>query len=187
MNNMSFDLNELKRKMEATVESLKKEFSGLRSGRATTGMLDPIVVDAYGSMSPLNQVANINAPEPRLLTVTVWDRGLVSAVEKAIQNSGLGLNPQTEGATIRLPIPAMTEERRKDMVKVAAKYTEASRVAVRNIRREGMETLKKLEKDGKISEDERERNEKDVQKATDDTIVKVDAALAHKEKEIMEV
>jgi len=184
---MSFDLNELKRKMDATVDSLKKEFSGLRTGRASTGMLDPISVDSYGSMMPLNQVANISAPEPRLLTVTVWDRGQVSAVEKAIRDSGLGLNPQTEGATIRIPIPPMTEERRKEMTKVAAKYAEASRVAVRNIRRDGMETAKKLEKEKKISEDDLARHEKDIQKATDDTIKKIDETLAHKDKEIMEV
>lgn len=184
---MSFDLNELKRKMDATVESLKKEFSGLRSGRASTGMLDPVVVDSYGSMMPLNQVANISTPEPRLLTVTVWDRSMISAVEKAIRDSGLGLNPQTEGATIRLPIPPMTEERRKEMTKVSAKYAEAARVAVRNIRREGMETVKKMEKDKKISEDDLTRFEKDIQKATDDTIAKIDAALTHKDKEIMEV
>jgi ribosome recycling factor len=184
---MSFDLNEVKRKMDATVESLRKEFSGLRTGRASTGMLDPVIVDSYGSMMPLNQVANISAPEPRMLTVTVWDRAQVAAVEKAIRDSGLGLNPQTEGATIRLPIPPMTEERRKEMTKVAAKYTEATRVAIRNIRRDGMETVKKLEKDKKISENDLERHEKDIQKVTDDTIKKVDETLAHKEKEIMEV
>lgn len=184
---MAFDLNETKRKMDASVESLKKEFSGLRTGRASTGMLDPVVVDSYGSMMPLNQVANISTPEPRMLTVTVWDRSLVSAVEKAIRDSGLGLNPQTEGATIRLPIPAMTEERRKEMTKVAAKYTEAARVAVRNIRRDAMEAAKKLEKDKQISEDDLGRHEKDIQKATDDTIKKIDETLTHKEKEIMEV
>jgi ribosome recycling factor len=184
---MSFDLNEVKRKMDATVEALRKEFSGLRTGRASTGMLDPVMVDSYGSMMPLNQVANISAPEPRMLTVTVWDRAQVAAVEKAIRDSGLGLNPQTEGATIRLPIPPMTEERRKEMTKVAAKYTESTRVAIRNIRRDGMETVKKLEKDKKISENDLERHEKDIQKVTDDTIKKVDETLAHKEKEIMEV
>lgn len=184
---MSFDLNELKRKMDATVDGLKKEFSGLRTGRASTGMLDPIMVDSYGSMMPITQVANVSTPEPRLLTVTVWDRSLVAAVEKAIRDSGLGLNPNTEGATIRLSIPPMTEERRKEMTKVSAKYAEASRVAVRNIRRDGMETVKKLEKDKKISEDDLERHEKDIQKATDDTIAKVDLALTHKDKEIMEV
>lgn len=184
---MAFDLNELKRKMEAAVEALKKEFSGLRSGRASTGMLDPVQVESYGAMMPLNQVANISAPEPRMLTVTVWDRSMIAAVEKAIRDSGLGLNPQTEGSTIRLPIPPMTEERRKDMVKVAGKYAEASKVAVRNIRREGMDQLKKLEKDSKISEDERERHEKDVQKATDELIAKIDLTTQHKEKEIMEV
>jgi ribosome recycling factor len=184
---MPFDLNELKRKMDASVEALKKEFSGLRAGRASTGMLDPVMVDSYGSMMPLNQVANISAPEARLLTVTVWDRSMISAVEKAIRDSGLGLNPQTEGATIRLPIPAMNEERRKEMVKVASKYAEAAKVAVRNVRREGMDQLKKDEKDKLIAEDQRERSEKDVQKATDDTIAKVDVTLEHKEKEIMEV
>lgn len=184
---MAFDLNELKRKMEASVEALKKEFTGLRSGRATTAMLDPVMVDSYGSMMPLNQVANISTPEPRLLTVTVWDRSMISAVEKAIRDSGLGLNPQSEGATIRLPIPPMTEERRKEIVKVAGKYAEAAKVAIRNVRREGMEQLKKDEKDKLIAEDQRERSEKDVQKATDDAIAKVDLTLSHKEKEIMEV
>ncbi len=184
---MAFDLNELKRKMEASVEALKKEFSGLRTGRANTAMLDPIMVDSYGSMMPLNQVASVSTPEPRTLTVTVWDRSLVSAVEKAIRDSGLGFNPQTEGATIRINVPPMTEERRKEMTKVAAKYAEATRVSVRNIRREGMETVKKLEKDKKISEDDLVRHEKDIQKATDDTIAKVDVTLQHKDKEIMEV
>lgn len=184
---MSFDLNETKRKMEAALEALKKEFSGLRTGRANPGMLDPVLVDSYGSKMPLNQVANISAPDARLLAVTVWDRGMVSAVEKAIHDSGLGLTPQTEGQTIRLPIPVMTEERRKEMTKVSAKYTEASRVAVRNIRRDAMEAVKKMEKDKVISEDERDRHEKDIQKATDDVIAKIDAALTHKDKEIMEV
>ena len=184
---MAFDLNELKRKMEASVDALKKEYSGLRSGRASTGMLDPIMVDSYGSMMPLNQVANISAPEPRTLTVTVWDRSMIAAVEKAIRDSGLGLNPNTEGATIRLAIPPMNEERRKEMVKVAGKYAEAAKVAIRNVRREGMEQLKKDEKDKLIAEDQRERSEKDVQKATDDAIAKVDTTTEHKEKEIMEV
>ena len=184
---MAFDLNDMKRKMDASVETLKKEFSGLRTGRASTGMLDPIMVDSYGSMVPLSQVGNISTPEPRTLTVTIWDRSLVSAVEKAIRDSGLGFKPQTEGATIRINVPPMTEERRKEMTKVAAKYAEATRVAVRNIRREGMETVKKLEKDKKISEDDMKRFEKDIQKATDDTIAKVDATLQHKDKEIMEV
>jgi ribosome recycling factor len=184
---MPFDLNELKRKMEAGVEALKKEYSGLRSGRANTGMLDPVMVDSYGSMMPLTQVASVSTPEPRLLTVTVWDRSMVSAVEKAIRDSGLGLNPNTEGSTIRLAIPPMNEERRKEMVKVAGKYAEAAKVAIRNVRREGMEQLKKDEKDKLIAEDQRERSEKDVQKATDDAIAKVDLTTQHKEKEIMEV
>jgi ribosome recycling factor len=184
---MSYDISELKRKMDASLDALKKEFSGLRTGRASTGMLDPIMVDSYGSMMPLNQVANVTTPEPRLLTVSVWDRSLVTAVEKAIRDSGLGFNPQTEGATIRIPVPLMTEERRKEMVKVAGKYAEAARVAVRNIRREGMEAVKKMEKDGHISEDDQKRFEKDIQKATDDIIAKVDTTFEHKEKEIMEV
>jgi ribosome recycling factor len=184
---MAFDLNELKRKMEAGVEALKKEYSGLRSGRASTGMLDPVMVDSYGSMMPLSQVASVSTPEPRLLTVTVWDRSMVSAVEKAIRDSGLGLNPNTEGSTIRLAIPPMNEERRKEMVKVAGKYAEAAKVAIRNVRREGMEQLKKDEKDKLIAEDQRERSEKDVQKATDDAIAKIDVTTTHKEKEIMEV
>lgn len=184
---MSFDINETKRKMDASIDSLKKEFSGLRTGRANTGMLDPVMVDSYGSMMPLNQVASVSTPEPRLLVVTVWDRSMISAVEKAIRDSGLGFNPQSEGATIRIPMPPMTEERRKEMVKVANKYAEATRVAVRNVRREGMEAVKKLEKDKKISEDDLTRFEKDIQKATDEMIAKVDTTLQHKEKEIMEV
>lgn len=184
---MAFNVNELKQRMDGAIDVLKKEFSGLRTGRASTSLLDPIMVDAYGSHSPLSQVASISAPEPRLLTVSVWDRGLAGAVEKAIRDSGLGLNPAAEGTVIRVPVPALTEERRKDLVKVAAKYAEQTKVAVRNVRRDGMDLLKKLEKDKQISEDEQKKYEKDVQKLTDDYVTKVDETLAHKEKEIMEV
>lgn len=184
---MAFNVNELKQRMDGAIDVLKKEFSGLRTGRASTSLLDPIMVDAYGSHSPLSQVASISAPEPRLLTVSVWDRGLAGAVEKAIRDSGLGLNPAAEGTVIRVPVPALTEERRKDLAKVAGKYAEQTKVAVRNIRRDGMDLLKKLEKDKQISEDEQKKYEKDVQKLTDDYVTKVDETLAHKEKEIMEV
>lgn len=184
---MAFNINELKQRMDGAIDVLKKEFSGLRTGRASTSLLDPIMVDAYGSHSPLSQVASISAPEPRLLTVSVWDRGLAGAVEKAIRDSGLGLNPAAEGTVIRVPVPALTEERRKDLVKVAAKYAEQTKIAVRNVRRDGMDLLKKLEKDKQISEDEQKKYEKDVQKLTDDYVTKVDETLAHKEKEIMEV
>jgi ribosome recycling factor len=184
---MTFNVNELKQRMDGAIDVLKKEFSGLRTGRASTSLLDPIMVDAYGSHSPLSQVASVSAPEPRLLTVSVWDRGLAGAVEKAIRDSGLGLNPASEGTVIRVPVPALTEERRKDLTKVAAKYAEACKVAIRNVRRDGMDLLKKLEKEKQISEDEQKKLEKDVQKLTDDYVTKVDESLSHKEKEIMEV
>jgi len=184
---MSFQINELKQRMDGAIDVLKKEFSGLRTGRASTSLLDPIMVDAYGSHSPLSQVASVSAPEPRMLTVSVWDRGLAGAVEKAIRDSGLGLNPAAEGTVIRVPIPALTEERRKDLVKVASKYAEQSKIAVRNVRRDGMDLLKKLEKDKQISEDELKKFEKDIQKVTDDYVAKVDETFVNKEKEIMEV
>ena len=184
---MTFNIADLKQKMDSSIDVLKKEFSGLRTGRASTSLLDPIMVDAYGSHSPLSQVASVSAPEPRLLTVSVWDRGLAGAVEKAIRDSGLGLNPAAEGTIIRVPVPALTEERRKDLVKVAGKYAESTKIAVRNVRRDGMDLLKKMEKDKQISEDEHKKFEKDIQKLTDDYVAKVDETLAHKEKEIMEV
>ena len=160
---------------------------GLRAGRATTGMLEPILVDAYGSKMPMNQVGNISAPEPRLLTVSVWDASMAPAVEKAIKESDLGLNPATEGNLIRVPIPDLSEERRKDMVKVAGRYAEGCRVAIRNIRRDGIETVRKLEKDGLISEDDRHMQENKVQKLTDEFVKKVDDALSHKERAITQV
>ncbi|EKV30823.1 Ribosome recycling factor [Caenispirillum salinarum AK4] len=178
---------DLKHRMDQAVEVLKKEFAGLRTGRAHTSLLDPVVVEAYGSTMPLNQVANVSVPEPRMLVVSVWDRSMIKAVEKAIRNAGLGLNPAAEGQTIRVPIPPLTEERRAELTKVAAKYGENARVAVRNVRRDGMDQLKKMEKDGTISQDEQRAHEKEVQQLTDETISTIDETLKHKEQEIMQV
>ncbi len=182
-----FSIDEIKRRMEGALGALKAEFQGLRTGRANINLLDPILVDAYGSTVPLNQVASVSAPEPRMLVVTVWDKGTVVSVEKAIRNSGLGLNPIVDGMSLRLPIPPLNEERRRDLVKLAAKYAEAARVAVRNVRRDGMDVLKKNEKDGKISEDELKKLSVNVQDATDSFVKQVDALLKTKEEEIMQV
>jgi len=184
---MSFDLNAIRKRMDGAVDVLKGEFAGLRTGRAVTSMLDPVQVEVYGTKMPLNQVGTVNAPEPRMLTVQVWDASAVKSVEKAIREAGLGLNPQPEGNLIRVPIPALNEERRKELTKVAGKYTESARVSVRNVRRDGMDMLKKLEKDKAISEDESKRHSDSVQKATDETIKKIDTMLADKEKDIMTV
>lgn len=178
------NLDELKRRMNGALETLKKEFSGLRTGRASAAMLEPLVVEAYGSTMPMNQCGTVSVPEPRMLSVQVWDKGLVKAVEKAIRESNLGLNPMIEGQLIRVPIPALTEDRRKELIKVAHKYAEQSRVAVRNVRRDGMDALKQLEKDGKINEDEHRKRSAELQKATDEFIKKVDEALAAKEKDV---
>jgi ribosome recycling factor len=183
----SADLHELQRRMHGAVDALKHEFAGLRTGRASTTMLDPIMVEAYGSMVPMNQVANVSAPEARLLSVQVWDRSVVSAVEKAIRNSNLGLNPQTEGQVIRLRVPELSQERRKELTKVAHQYAEKARVAVRNVRRDGMEHLKKMEKDHLIGQDDHRKKHDEVQKLTDQTIKEIDALLLHKEAEIMQV
>ena len=183
----ALDLDDIKRRMEGSLNSLKAEFMGLRAGRASTAMLEPIMVEAYGSKMPMNQVGNISVPEPRLLTVTVWDAGLTSSVEKAIRESDLGLNPMAEGTLIRVPIPDLSEERRKDMVKVAGRYAEAARVAVRNVRRDGIDAARKLEKDSEISEDERHDLETDIQKLTDDHVKQIDDALSNKETEITQV
>lgn len=180
-------LKDIQRRMDGALEALRKEFGGLRTGRASASLLEPVTVDAYGSAVPLNQVANINVPEPRLITVNVWDRGLVKVVDKAIREAGLGLNPQTEGQTIRVPIPDLNEERRRELTKVAAKYAEATRVAVRNVRRDGIETLRKQEKDGDISQDEHKKLEREVQHLTDEHIKRVDETLAQKDKEILQV
>lgn len=183
----TFDINDLKRRMQGAVASLKHELGGLRTGRAAASMLEPVQVEAYGSHMPLNQVATVSVPEPRLLSVQVWDKSMVKAVEKAIIDSNLGLSPATEGQVLRLRIPELNEERRKDLVKVAHKYAEAAKVAVRHVRRDGLDVLKKQEKAHEISEDDEKRLAGDVQKATDATIGEVDQMLAAKEKEIMTV
>ena len=180
-------MNELKRRMDGALEALRREFAGLRTGRASAHLLDPVVVKAYGGEMPLNQVGTVNVPEPRMITVQVWDRSLVTAVEKSIRDANLGVNPQSDGQLVRLPIPELSRERRQELTKLAHKYAEQGRVAVRNVRRDGMETLKKMEKDGKISQDEHHRQNDEVQKLTDDHIKKVDEALAQKEKEILQV
>ena len=182
-----FDLEDLQKRMRGAVATVKHEFSGLRTGRASVSLLEPVVVDAYGAAMPINQVATVNAPEPRMLTVQVWDRGLAIAVDKAIRSSGLGLNPQVDGQLLRIPIPPLTEDRRKELSKIGAKYAEAGRVAVRNLRREGMEHLKKLEKEHQISEDEHKKLSDKVQAETDSHIKDIDGAYASKEKEIMQV
>ena len=183
----AFSLDELKSRMHKSVVSLKDELSGLRTGRASASLLEPVTVEAYGSKMPLNQVATVTVPEARLLSVQVWDRGLASAVEKAIRNSGLGLNPMAEGQVIRVPLPELNEERRRELTKVAHNYAEQARVAVRHIRRDGMDLLKKLEKDGHISQDDGRRNGEQVQQATDAAIAEIDGVLAVKEQEIMQV
>lgn len=173
--------------MNGAVENLRHEFAGLRTGRASPTLLDPITVEVYGASMPINQVGSISVPEPRMLSVSVWDRGSVSAVEKAIRNSGLGVNPVVDGTLIRIPIPELNQERRQEMVKLGHKYAEQARVAVRNVRRDGMDQLKKLEKDGKISEDDQKIYADEVQSLTDKAIAAIDASLASKEKEILQV
>ncbi|MGA2818181.1 MAG: ribosome recycling factor [Xanthobacteraceae bacterium] len=183
----TFDMNDLKRRMQGAIASLKQELGGLRTGRASSALLEHVQVEAYGSHMPLNQLATISVPEPRLLNVQVWDRSMVHPVEKAISNANLGLTPATEGQVIKLRIPELNEERRRELVKVAHKYAEAARIAVRHVRRDGLDLLKKLEKDHKISEDDHDRQSGEVQKATDATIAEVDKLLAGKEKEIMTI
>src|SRR3974390_345131 len=183
----TFDMNDLKRRMQGAIGALKQEMSGLRTGRASTALLDHVQVEAYGTHMPLNQPATISGPEPRRLNVQVWDRSMVHAVEKAISASNLGLTPSTEGQVLRLRIPELNEERRKDLVKVAHKYAEAARVAVRHVRRDGLDVLKRLEKEHKISEDDGKSSGEQVQKATDEAITEVDRMLATKEKEILTV
>lgn len=182
-----FDAADIKRRMHGAVDALKHDFGGLRTGRASSSLLEPIHVDAYGANMPLAQVASVSVPEPRMLQINVWDRGLVIAVEKAIRASNLGLNPQTEGQVIRLRMPDLTQERRKELVKVAHTYAEKARVAVRNVRRDGMDHLKQLEKASLISEDDHKKKADDVQKMTDDTIKDIEQVLKHKEQEIMQV
>lgn len=184
---MSADLTDVTRRMKGAVSSLETDFQGLRTGRASTAMLDPIQVDAYGSKMPINQLGNISAPEPRLLTVQVWDQTMVAAVEKSIRESDLGLNPQTEGGLIRLPIPDLSAERRAELAKVAGKYAEQARIAVRNVRRDGIDMVRKQEKDGDFGEDERHGLETRIQKMTDDAIAEIDTMLAAKENDIKTV
>lgn len=180
-------ISDLKKRMTTAFDVIHKDFSGLRTGRASPTLLESVTVEAYGNRVHINQVGNINVPEPRLLTVQVWDASLAPAVEKAIREAGLGLNPSTAGAVIRVPLPELTEERRKELVKVAGKYAEQGRISIRNIRRDGMDQIKTLEKKGDISEDDSHRFTDEVQKVTDEFIKKVDEALTHKEKEILQV
>ena len=184
---MALDIESIKTRMGKTMDSFKHELGGLRTGRAHTGLLDTIKVEAYGSEVPINQVASVSAPEPRMLSVNVWDRGLAAAVDKAIRASNLGLNPIMEGQTLRIPMPQITEERRKDLTKVASKAAEDAKIAIRNVRRDGMDEIKKLEKDKKVSEDEGHGLGEKVQKVTDDFIKQIETELEKKTKEIMTV
>ena len=180
-----YDKADLERRMHGAVEALKSDLSGLRTGRAHTALLDPVTVEVYGAQMPLNQLASVSAPEARMLSVQVWDKANVGPVDKAIRSAGLGLNPIVDGQMLRLPIPEMTQERRKELSKLAGKYAEAARIAVRNVRRDGMDNLKTDENKKEISEDERKRHETEVQKLTDTTIAELDAAATSKEKEIL--
>jgi len=184
----NFDIKEIEKRMKGAASALKSEFGGLRTGRASTTLLDPLMVNtSYGAKMPINQVASINVPEPRLITVQVWDKSNLHAVDKAIRESDLGLNPVVDGLTLRLPIPELNQERRQELVKIARKYTEQARVAARNVRKDGMDQIKKLEKEKAITEDDVARQHDQVQKATDQVIAEIDAALAAKEKEILQV
>jgi ribosome recycling factor len=180
-----YDKADLERRMKGAVEALRHDLSGLRTGRANTALLDPVMVEVYGAMMPLNQVATVSAPEPRLLSVQVWDKSNIGPVEKAIRSAGLGLNPINDGNNIRLPIPDLTEDRRKELAKLSHQYAEKARVAIRNVRRDGMDALKTDENKKEISEDDRKRGETEVQKLTDEQIKAVDDVAAHKEKEIL--
>ena len=181
------DIDDIQRRMNGAVEAVRKEFAGLRTGRASVSLLDPLMVDAYGQMMPINQIGTVSTPESRLLTIQVWDKSMVSATEKAILESGLGLNPSTDGQLIRLPIPELNEERRQELTKVAHKYSEEARIAVRNVRRHGMDDLKRMEKDGEISQDDHHMWGEEIQRMTDATIKLIDEALATKEEDIMRV
>ena len=181
------DLKELKRRMDGAIAAFKSDIASLRTGRASANILDPVTIEAYGSRMPLNQVANITVPEPRMLTVSVWDKSMVSAAERAIRESNLGLNPIVDGQNLRIPLPELNEERRRSLVKVAHEYAEKAKVAIRHVRRDGMDGLKKAEKDGVIGQDESRSLSERVQKMTDETISEIDRLLADKEKEIMQV
>lgn len=181
------DISDIKRRMDGALTALKTEFSGLRTGRASTNLLDKVMVDAYGAQMPLNQVGTVNVPEPRMITVNVWDRGLVIPVQKAIREAGLGLNPGADGQLVRVPIPELSQERRQELTKIAHKYAEQARVSVRNVRRDGMEMLKKMEKDGQLSQDVHRTWSEKIQGLTDTHIAEIDKALSAKEKEIMQI
>jgi ribosome recycling factor len=182
-----YSKDEITRRMAGAVSTLKTELGGLRTGRASAALLDPVKVEAYGNTVPINQVGTVSTPEARMITVQVWDKGLAKAVDKAIRDSGLGLNPQMDGQLLRIPLPELNEERRKELTKMGSKYAEAARVAVRNVRRDGMELLKRLEKDKKIGEDEHHTKGEELQKLTDQHIKDIDAVLHAKEQEIMQV
>jgi ribosome recycling factor len=184
---MSIDTNDIERRMDGAVTAFKTDLAGLRTGRASAGLLEPIMVDAYGQLMPISQVGTISVPEPRMLSVQVWDRGQVAMVEKAIRESSLGLNPNTEGQLIRIPLPELNEERREELVKVAGTYAEQARVAVRNVRRDGMDQIKKAEKDSEISQDDAKLYSDEVQQLTDKFIKSVDETLSTKEGEIRQV
>lgn len=180
-------LDDLKRRMDGAVTAFRHELGGLRTGRASISLLEPVTVEAYGSVVPINQVGNISVPEPRMLSISVWDKSMVGAVERAIRDCGLGLNPITDGTTLRIPLPELNEERRRELVKIAHQYAEQARIAVRHVRRDGMDDLKKSEKDGEIGQDESRSLSDKVQKLTDDIIAEIDKVLASKEAEIMQV
>lgn len=181
------DMNDIRRRMDGAIDSMNKDLSGLRTGRASVNMLEPVIVDVYGAKMPINQIGTVSTPEARLLTVNVWDASSVASVEKAIRDSGLGLNPMTEGSVIRVPVPELNEERRTELTKVAGKYAEGSRISIRNVRRDGMDSIKAMKNDGDISEDDQKRMEGDVQKVTDEFIQKIDKILVEKEADIMTV
>jgi ribosome recycling factor len=185
--NEGIDLNDIKRRMDGAINAYKSDIASLRTGRASANILDPVMVEAYGSRVPLNQVANITVPEPRMLGVSIWDKSMVGAVDRAIRETNLGLNPIVDGQNLRIPLPELNEERRKSLVKIAHEYAEKSKVAIRHVRRDGMDALKKAEKDGVIGQDESRATSEKVQKLTDDTISDVDRLLVEKEKEIMQV
>lgn len=182
-----FKISDYRKRMDGALDSLRKEFGGLRTGRANAALLDGLVVNAYGSEMPIHQIGSVSVPESRMLVVTVWDKTMVAAVEKALRQSSLGLNPVTDGTTLRIPMPPLTEERRRDLTKIAGTYSENAKIAVRNVRRDAMTTLKRLEKDGDMSENEQKAHEKDVQSATDEFVGKIDEALTQKSAEIMQV
>ncbi len=182
-----FELKDLKRRMDGALAALKHEFGGLRTGRASAGLLDSVQVEAYGALTPLNQIGTVSVPESRMISVQIWDKTLVQAADKAIRNAGLGVNPVMDGQNLRIPIPPLNEERRVELTKLAGRYSEQARIAVRNVRRDGMDTLKVLEKNNELSEDEHKRDGALVQSATDEAIANIDQVLAAKEEEIMQV